>query len=174
MLRVLESLADLLLQFFNITFPHHTLPLAPRTDNANHENEECEWYDWYITSWGLISRNGKLLSHLREPSHNPSDDPVYYAHNFQEAIDYLPLCRGFEQGFTRNNGRLYPNTPIYYAVDGDSVIYNNRFAAERAWMKQGNSLANVFATMSPFTALDRAALCANKTSITESCIIVSS
>ncbi|KAF8209734.1 hypothetical protein K438DRAFT_1959968 [Mycena galopus ATCC 62051] len=143
-------------------------------DDANHENEECEFYDWYITSWGLISHDGKLLSHLREPSHDPSDDPVYYAHSFQEAIDYLPLCRGFEGGFMRNNGRLYPNTPIYYAVDGDNVIYNNRFAAERAWMKQQNLMASVFATVSPLTALDRATLCANKSSITKSCIIASS
>ncbi|KAF8144519.1 hypothetical protein K438DRAFT_1992770 [Mycena galopus ATCC 62051] len=175
MLRVLESLAALIVQLCDLAFPHYTLPFGRRDlANAYHENTECELYHWYISSWGLISRDGKLLSHLREPSHDPSDDPVYYAHSFQEAIDYLPLCRGFEGAFARNNGCLYPNTPVYYAIDGDSVIYSNRFSAEHAWIKQQDLLANVLATLSPFTALDRAALCVKKFSITKSCIIASS
>ncbi|KAF8178796.1 hypothetical protein K438DRAFT_1938601 [Mycena galopus ATCC 62051] len=78
MLRLLDIFLALLNRLFPI-FPHHAMfprsHAAPVNANTEHEDEDTTDQNWYITSWGLISRNGKLLSHLREPSHDTSDDP---------------------------------------------------------------------------------------------------
>ncbi|KAF8214557.1 hypothetical protein K438DRAFT_1749660 [Mycena galopus ATCC 62051] len=177
MLRLLDIFLALLNRLFPL-FPHHAMfprsHAAPVNTNTEHEDEDTTDQNWYITSWGLISRNGELLSHLREPLHDASDDPVYFAPMFQEILDYLPLCSGFEGVFVHDLSRLYPQRPIYFAVDGDHIIYGDRFAAERAWLRQPDKFANVLATLSPSAALDHAAICAQKASHTHPYIIASS
>ncbi|KAF8128082.1 hypothetical protein K438DRAFT_1789659 [Mycena galopus ATCC 62051] len=175
MLRVFGYLSAHLLRLVQSIFPHHAFISVANISPANtNHDEECPYPNWYITSWGLISRNGKMLSNLREPSHDVSDDPVYFAPTFQEVIEYLPLCSGFEGVFVRNMGRLYPARDIYYAIDGDRVIYRNRFAAERVWLRQPDKFANILATMSPSTALDHAAICAKNANHIYSDILASS
>ncbi|KAF8190031.1 hypothetical protein K438DRAFT_1763622 [Mycena galopus ATCC 62051] len=100
--------------------------------------------------------------------------PVYFAPTFQEVLEYLPLCSGFDGVFVRKMGQLYAQAPIYYAIDGDRVIYSNRFAAESAWLQQQDRCANILATMSPTRALDHAALCAKNTRLLHSDTIASS
>ncbi|KAF8187276.1 hypothetical protein K438DRAFT_1964869 [Mycena galopus ATCC 62051] len=177
MLRVFDLLSAHLRPLLRIIFSHHAIlsvrDAAPVEMTSTRHNEQ-EYHNWYMTSWGLISRDGKLLSDLREPSHDASDDPVYFAPTFQEVLEYLPLCSGFDDVFVRNMGRLYAQAPIYYAIDGDRVIYSNRFAAESAWLQQQDRFANVLATMSPTRALDHAALCAKNTRFHHSDIIASS
>ncbi|KAF8161972.1 hypothetical protein K438DRAFT_1985492 [Mycena galopus ATCC 62051] len=176
MLRVFDLLSAHLHLLLKILFPHHVISVrdaAPVEVTKTRHNKQ-KYHNWYITSWGLISRDGKLLSDLREPSHDASDDPVYFAPTFQEVLEYLPLCSGFDGIFVRKMGRLYAQAPIYYAIDGDRVIYSNRFAAESAWLQQQDCFANVLATMSPTRALDHAALCAKNTRLVDSDIIASS
>ncbi|KAF8137747.1 hypothetical protein K438DRAFT_1996775 [Mycena galopus ATCC 62051] len=177
MLRLIDFLCRCL-HLPNILFPRHdilSLPDAAPVNVTNMEgHDEQDHGNWYITSWGLISRDGKLLAHLREPSHDASDDPVYFAPTFQEVLDYLPLCNGFDGVFVREMGRLYARAPIYYAIDGDRVIYSNRFTAESAWLRRRDRFANVLATISPARALDHAALCAENTRLLHSDIIASS
>ncbi|KAF8198667.1 hypothetical protein K438DRAFT_1759327 [Mycena galopus ATCC 62051] len=179
MLRLLDIFIAFVTWFFPIAFPHHVMVAWPHAAPANANNTEPEDEDtinqnWYTSSWGLISRDGKLLSHLREPSHDASDDPVYFAPTFQEVLEYLPLCAGFESVFVRKMGRLYAQRPIYYAIGGDRVIYNNSFAAEHAWLKQPDRFANILATMSPSTALEHAMICAPNATHPHPYIIASS
>ncbi|KAF8169558.1 hypothetical protein K438DRAFT_1983163 [Mycena galopus ATCC 62051] len=108
-----------------------SIVFIPAATNLEELNEPCS--SWYISSWGLISPDGCIaysplisrhnelcsesLFNLREPDTKVSDEPVYYAPTFQEAVAYLPLSTGFESVFSQNKH-------IYYVVDRDPKIYH--------------------------------------------------
>ncbi|KAJ7832530.1 hypothetical protein B0H14DRAFT_3463316 [Mycena olivaceomarginata] len=102
---------------------------------------------WFVNVRGLISRDSHQLYELRvSASETPAQHPIYWAPTFDDAVKYLPRCRGFETAF----GFGTEDPKIFFVVDWDHC------AAESAWRQQGLSTNAVFTTLSWDAAWARA------------------
>ncbi|KAJ7823223.1 hypothetical protein B0H14DRAFT_3470202 [Mycena olivaceomarginata] len=125
--------------------------------------------NWYLNSWGLISRDvDRLRIHRDEEAERPWADPIHCAETLAEAFLYLPACTPFknaflwrtEQKFVRDKIIKYETATriktIYYVIDGDPDIYTSTGGAELAWRRQGDPWATIYATLSHTDAVERA------------------
>ncbi|KAF8164507.1 hypothetical protein K438DRAFT_2067201 [Mycena galopus ATCC 62051] len=110
------------------------------------------------------SKSCAYLEGLRDTDTDPSEEPIFFASTFCDAIKYLPLCSGFEGVFDRlAGGKKIRRKHIFYVVNWDPEIYDTWLltsgsgAAEMAWRRQGNPFRHVYATASLKEARDRAA-----------------
>ncbi|KAJ7826468.1 hypothetical protein B0H14DRAFT_3467645 [Mycena olivaceomarginata] len=74
----------------------------------------------------------------------PAQHPIYWAPTFDDAVQYLPRCRGFETAF----GFGSEDPELFFVVDWDPHVYYDSYAAENAWQHQGEKRSAVFVTMS--------------------------
>jgi hypothetical protein len=53
----------------------------------------------------------------------PAQHPIYWAPTFDDAVQYLPRCRGFETAF----GFGTEDPELFFVVDWDPHVYYDRF-----------------------------------------------
>ncbi|KAJ7830493.1 hypothetical protein B0H14DRAFT_3464739 [Mycena olivaceomarginata] len=147
MLRLLDSILAHLPRLFSTT-PSVPAPLPAPEDQS-----------WYVNVWGIISRDrtqlfkdrvckvrGALTTGKTSVSacETPAQHPIYWAPTFDDAVQYLPRCRGFETAF----GFGSEDPELFFVVDWDPHVYYDSYAAENAWQHQGEKRSAVFVTMS--------------------------
>ncbi|KAJ7745406.1 hypothetical protein B0H14DRAFT_2637163 [Mycena olivaceomarginata] len=123
--------------------------------------------DWYLNSWGLITRDVDPLCIHRDKTNCPWADPIYSAEVLGEAFLHLPACTPFKKVFFwRTEQRFINDTitkyetvmrikTIYYVIDGDPDIYTSTSGAELTWRCQGDPWATLYATLSHTDAVER-------------------
>ncbi|KAF8217392.1 hypothetical protein K438DRAFT_1746710 [Mycena galopus ATCC 62051] len=110
--------------------PVHDRGSIPSSPIRIPDAEDGSHHDWYLTSWGLMSRNKEHLEDIRSDRATQegvgiTHDPIYYAQTFFGAAEFLPLCPGFKNAFSvQPNGRYVPNVPIYWVVDSDPILHH--------------------------------------------------
>ncbi|KAF7358608.1 hypothetical protein MSAN_01199500 [Mycena sanguinolenta] len=134
---------------------HATLP-TPLPATTVQENEITEVWDdkdWYVSSSGLLTRDPTtrsvwLWDPVCDQSENEWDvDPIYFAPTFEYAIKYLPLCKGFETAFERDEmGQFKQVRSLYYVVDGISKVFIHDQLAREAWHEYGDPYGRIRAT----------------------------
>ncbi|KAJ7094133.1 hypothetical protein C8R44DRAFT_749647 [Mycena epipterygia] len=109
---------------------------------------------WYLTHWGLITRDSERVCDLQEVDQNPrtrlqtdvADYPMYAARTFERVLKFLPLCVGFSDAFKRDadTGKWGQVGAVYFVVEKSTHVTE----AEHAYMAGGNYWAGIYATAS--------------------------
>ncbi|KAJ7788945.1 hypothetical protein B0H14DRAFT_3503572 [Mycena olivaceomarginata] len=116
MLRLLDSLFPILSRLSSLLFPRGLVPVSvPVLPNQDES--------WYVNVWGVISRDRRqLYKDCVSACETPAQHLIYWAPTFEDAIQYLPRCRGFETAF----GFGTEDTELFFIVDWDPQVYYDR------------------------------------------------
>ncbi|KAF7367670.1 hypothetical protein MSAN_00830700 [Mycena sanguinolenta] len=112
-----------------LLYPFTTLPtplLAPIVQDEI--TEVWDDKDWYVSSSGLLTRDPIWLWDPNRPEDGWDIDPIYFAPTFEHAVKYLPLCKGFEAAFERDEyGHFRQVRSLYFVVDGIPKIFMHEY-----------------------------------------------
>ncbi|KAJ7219721.1 hypothetical protein B0H12DRAFT_1078577 [Mycena haematopus] len=101
------------------------------------------WF-WYLSAWGLFTRDRDRVLDHRDDSGVDVDDPIFFARTFAEALVYLPRCDWFETAFRPlpdDKPGYEPTKHLFWVTDGQPEIFETGEEAERAWIAQGDPWA---------------------------------
>ncbi|KAJ7222733.1 hypothetical protein B0H12DRAFT_1078235 [Mycena haematopus] len=136
----MPSLADS--QIFNSATATALTSLADFDDSGSGDK-------WFLTAWGLFTRDFDCALDYHDESGVTVDDPIY-ARTFRDALVFLPRCDWFLDAFRRipgNKSGFEATRRIYWVTDGQSEIFDTSAQAEDAWIAQGDPWASIFATL---------------------------
>ncbi|KAJ7847586.1 hypothetical protein B0H14DRAFT_3675411 [Mycena olivaceomarginata] len=138
MLRLLDSLFPVFSRLNSLLSPRGIVPVpAPVLPNQDES--------WYVNVWGVISHDRRQLYKDRVSTCETSaQHPIYWAPTFEDAVQYLPCCRGFETAF----GFGTEDPELFFVIDWDPHVYYDSYAAENAWRRQGVQTNAMFVTLS--------------------------
>ncbi|KAJ7798450.1 hypothetical protein B0H14DRAFT_2617875 [Mycena olivaceomarginata] len=135
MLHLLDSILAHLPRLFSTT-SSVSVPLpAPAPEDQS----------WYVNVWGVISRDrAQVYKDCVSACETPAQHPIYWVPTFDNVVQYLPRCRGFETAF----GFGSEDPELFFVVDWDPHVYYDSYAAENAWTHQGERKSAVLVTLS--------------------------
>ncbi|KAJ7036391.1 hypothetical protein C8F04DRAFT_1257955 [Mycena alexandri] len=104
--------------------------------------------DWFVNSWGVISRDNEFLWEYVEPGPIWAvKNRIEWAPTFRDICRFLPLCNNLTDGFEVQDDVDVQVAPIYYVVDGSDRVTANVDEAIATWLAVDHEWGAIITTL---------------------------
>ncbi|KAJ7022492.1 hypothetical protein C8F04DRAFT_1194487 [Mycena alexandri] len=105
--------------------------------------------DWYLNSWGVISRDNEFLwEYVEEGPIWATKNRIEWAPTFDDICRFLPLCENLADAFKVQDHVDVQVAPVYYIVDGSDRVTANVDEAIATWLAVDHKWGAIMTTAS--------------------------